>query len=393
MSEVVKTLKYDDYNIYFDSEVNKPLCFCYNFISESKYNKTKKEVFSSIYELGKKIYDTLLINNIQLIISPTLEKRINDRYIYDDIEIFSNLENIIMTTEIKDIILEYFKINGAPNFLYNPRYINKTLKSKLNILFGNNSNGMTDVYDNFNNYQIELIPLVNIALVIYFTYTIKNKIASTSTKRLDSLLRPFPALIDLYKKNYIMKFVITDEETANNEQVLKKIIDYFKILIYYFQLYIKKEIEITNNTEITFPETITIPTSDKKWIDFNFLTTEYISLNPFLTAVEYLLQVLSVKNNTITSYLCERCGNIMNNNNYLCYDCKTTLYCEMLAKYERQNKTEKHQALLEEKENYDNDNNTYTPLIIKIFKDRNYHTTYDNIPKNKDRKRNLKNKR
>ncbi len=389
MNDVLKTLKYNKYFIHFDLKNNQPILTCINYISVNEKKQNKENIFASINDLGRNIYKNIP-NNVHFNISLILEKTLKNKREYNNKEIFSNLNELILLPNIKKVLIEWFNENGIPNFFYSENYINKSTKinstkensdleylniENLNILFGTNSYNVTDFYksiDYFYRYDINLLPLVNLALIVYFAYTLKNRIANVRTDRLNQLLKPFPYLLNEYENKYIKKLYLTDSEKEAKLELLETINNYFKLLIYYFQKYLNEEIEITNNTEIIFPENINIPTSEAPWKELTFMTTRYVSLNPFLTAFEYLLQILPIKKSIMRDYSCEECDKMIAHNQHLCYDCKMKLYDEVINKCKKQKNEDKQKKYKAERNNLLEDEKAYTPLIEKIHYDRKY---------------------
>ena len=82
------------------------------------------------------------------------------------------------------------------------------------------------------------------------------------------------------------------------------------------------------------------------------------------------------------SYCCEECNEIIRYKQHLCYDCKIKLYNEVLSKYKKNNKTIKYKDIKDEYENLLEDINAYTPLIEKIYNDRQYQKSRYNKVKN-----------
>lgn len=389
MNDVLKTLKYNKYFIQFDLKNNQPILTCINYISVNEKKQSKENILASINELGRNIYKNIP-NNVNFNISLILEKTLKNKREYNNKEIFSNLNELILLPNIKRVLIEWFNENGIPNFFYSEDYINKSTKinstkensdleylntENLNILSGTNSYYVTDFYksiDYFYRYDINLLPLVNLALIVYFAYTLKSRIANVRTDRLNQLLKPFPYLLNEYENKYIKKLYLTDSEKEAKLELLETINNYFKLLIYYFQKYLNKEIEITNNTEIIFPENINIPTSEAPWKELTFMTTRYVSLNPFLTAFEYLLQILPIKKSIMKDYSCEECDKMIPHNQHLCYDCKMKLYDEVINKCKKQKNEDKQKKYKAERNNLLEDEKAYTPLIEKIYYDRKY---------------------
>lgn len=387
MDAIIKTLHYEKYTI--KKKNGYLVCHCENLCQHNNISKSKKDIFLSIISLGQQLFDKLnLLDNFY--INENLDNSIRNKtnfeeyyYDYDDVKhysFFMNLEKTLISKDIKNIIIEWFKENGIPNFLYENEnlYLKKEFDFKsINIedfkfhTSSNNSNNFFipqndcfthKTFSYIKKYDFNLIPYINVALITFLIYDIKSKLSSVRTKYLKDAIKPFQYLTEEYKNN---EYVYSSEIglTINN---------YLKNLIYYFQIYISLSININNKEEITYPKDIKFPEfkSDIPWIDLNFFTTQYISLNPFLTAFEYLLQTLS-KNQIIESTsFCEECGNILNTNQHLCFDCKERLYIQLKQKYQKLNKTEKLKLLENEYELLKANPDIHTPIIEKIYYDR-----------------------
>ena len=385
MDAIIKTLNYETYTI--KKKNGYLVCQCENLCGLNNISKSKKDIFLSIISLGQQLFnklnslDDFYINEN---IDNAIRNKIDFEEYYDDIKkynFFMGLEKHLTNKDIKNIIIDWFKENGIPNFNYENKnlYLEEELELELksikieNYKFLSSPNFSNNVFIPQNDYYTErffsftkrydfdIIPYINIALITFLIYDIKSKLSSVRTKYLKDVIQPFQYLIEEYEKT---DYVYTSEIglTINN---------YLKNLIYYFQIYIHLSIYITNKEEITFPKDIKFPEfkSDIPWVDLKFFTTQYISLNPFLTAFEYLLQTLS-KNQIIESTsFCEECGNMLTTNQHLCFDCKEKLYIQLKQKYQRLNKIEKLKLLENEYELLKENPDTHTPIIEKIYYD------------------------
>ena len=396
MDSIIKTLQYETYTI---KEKNGYLvCHCEHLLGNINISKSKKDIFLSIISLGQKLFNQLNLLD-DFYINKRLDNAIRNKtdfeeyyYDYDDdikeYNFFMGLKKILKNKDIKKIIVDWFKENGIPNFRYEDKNLyleektetikisdcksfsafnldpNFLKKSSINVFYPQNAIYFKRFFSYLKRYDFNIIPYINIALLTFLIYDIKSKLSSVRTKYLKDVIQPFQYLKEEYKK---ADFVYSSKIglTINN---------YLKNLIYYFQIYIRLTIHITNKEEITFPDNIKFPEfkSDIPWIDFNFFTTQYISLNPFLTAFEYLLQTLS-KNQIIESVsFCEECGNRLTNNQHLCFNCKEKLYIQIKQKYQRLNKLEKLKLIENEYELLKANPDTHTPIIEKIYYDRIY---------------------
>ena len=387
MTAILKTLQYEKYTI--KKKNGYLVCHCENLCQYNNISKSKKDIFLSIISLGQQLFNKLNLLN-DFYINENLNNAIKNKtnfeeyyYDYDDVKhyyFFMNLERNLTNNDIKNIIIEWFKENGIPNFIYenNNLYLKEDIKinniedykifssssTPNNFYISQNDYFTKKFFVRTKKYDFDIIPYINIALITYLIYDIKLKLSSVRTKYLKDVIKPFQYLTEVYKKN----------EYVYSSEIGLAINNYLKNLIYYFQIYISLSIDINNKEEITYPEDIKFPEfkSDIPWIDLNFFTTQYISLNPFLTAFEYLLQTLS-KNQTIefTSF-CEECDNILKTNQHLCFDCKEKLYIQLKQKYQRLNKTEKLKMLENEYESLKTNPDIHTPIIEKIYNDRIY---------------------
>jgi len=379
----MRTCHFEEYNIFYSEELNQTICRCSYYTGFNEKKKSKKDIFNSIYNLGKEIYQIIKKENLSLEISYNLKIMFDEHNIQDNI--FTDLDKILLNKKIKSLILEWFYTNGIPNYMYNKDILNcyedfedneeekndfsfilRELKGDEGIITSKNSVFMSAVSSYLRklsklDYIIKIKPLINISLFIYFIFCIKNKITSNKISNLETLLKPFPELIEKYNMNFF--------ETSD----LKEILKYLKNLIIYLQLYIKENNLVNNITELTVSNDISISKNEKYWNDFNFISTKYISLNPFLTAYEYFLQLVSIKNSEVTNYFCEECNSLLDKKQHLCYQCKLKYYDIYIEKDIKLGKTQKAEKFKKEREELTNNHNIPTPLVENRYQDNKNH--------------------
>lgn len=405
---ILNTIKYKTYFLHLDLKSNRLICTAYKYDGDFKLPKSKNDILKSVKDLGREVFNK---TRETLVIYDEIDETITQDNNFDDINIvfFKRLEQIILENyEVKKIISTWFKNNGIPNFFYNfslpnliddykinyneiNEIINKQIiedkKFNNSIIYPINSSGMSNVvtnvvnylepfYKKLNKYDFDVIPLLNIAIFTYLTFSIRNVLGTGRTSQLKKYLQPFPYLYQKYKD---MNFIYTTEFG-------RTITNYLKKALIYITQYVKRNIEVNNQKEIDFSDTIDLPQNEDEadWTDFYFLREIYMCNNPFLTAFEYLMQICTTTLPLSYKYQCKECGRELTKKQNLCYDCKINYLKITINEFRSKNKNTK--ILEEELNGLKKDKNSPTPKIEKLYYDKNYHRENDKKKKKINKK-------
>lgn len=436
---LLNTYKCDNVKIIFDENnsvvlqhnnpKNKDFIFLENSIIYDKdvFNKKeyifipKKEMFVKVFNLGKFINDN--IENITI-----SELFLNSDEIENDI--FNICDKILNNDLIKEKIENFFIEYGIPELFGKEKEFNykqykqdiiENTSININELSKRNSNGKTlvvsrgssnellylnmfkqDLDKNFEeNNTFNILPYINLSLIIYYIYNIKDVIANVKTRHLYKAIKFSTYLEHQYLiKCYVDKEIDeTDLKTGKNitKKVFKYDNDFIRVVNEYTKKLIAKTNDYTQNTfyiinseKILFADS-QLPNSKKNInpYTFDFYKTIYVMSNPFLTAYEYMLNILPAHQKIPPIFFCDNCHQVLGKKELLCSVCKDDLYTLYIDKYSNSNSESKQKLLKSITEEYNNwkKHSDSTTIIENLYKDKRNHEKYDNSIKGKKYKR------
>lgn len=366
-SIIKETIMYDKYYIHWSYKSNKIICDCHNGIIAEKVNISKEKIYNSIKKLGSDIY-TLLKKD--LLFSKELEIEIDENIFESDTNLFDNIDLLILNSyEVKTVIYQWLKENGIPSFNVNSIInLEFSYKEKGNIFYAENSNSMSNASKNIiyltslDKYELNIIPLISVAILIYLISYIKDIISTARPSFLKKALPIFPCL---YKKYEEANFVYTKEISRN-------IITYMQKIIICMQYYIKNNFYTTDYSEIKITDNIELPKSKKDipWVDFNFITQQYHSVNMFFTAFNYMINLFSNNNRLEKIYYCKECNTQLLKKQNLCLNCKIRFGESLILNKYKEDTKEK---IKDEMKDLTEKNIDTAPTLEKIYYDRWIH--------------------
>ena len=354
---------------------------------------SKKDIFNRVFNLGKIINDNL--SAIEL--TDNFVSFIEDDNYFTDNSIFKNIKELVFNNEeIKNNILSFFYEYGIMEWYGKPKVFDyevyKLKKEKYTnkpfvIQEGINEKMYLDIFlgnIDLNVFSINIIAYINLSLLIYYIYTIKDVISNVKTKHLLNAIKIFPYLKDKY---YEMCFIDKETEEGNidcntitkkafqyNKEYALEVNNYLKLLIIKTTKYVSNSINILNENKILFnEETLPVNKSEINSYNYSFFTNMYIISNPFLTAYEYLLQILPNQQGIPPFYTCDNCNSVLEYKSLLCLNCKKDIVKNAETKY-LQTKKDKDKQLYKELKNElaSNLEDKYapTPRINKNYREK-----------------------
>lgn len=358
---------------------------------------TKKNIFQKVFNLGKFLYNN--IDKIKLTENFILYLE-NDTDL-TDIDFFNIKNAIIKNKKIQKEIISFCNDLGIPEWygnakpLYNKIFTvsnNKIFHTKDNafVLITNGSKNVEDFWlktfisQQKEHYSFNILPYLNLSLLIYCIYNIKDILSNVKTKHLLNAIKIFPYLEQKYYemcfKDYELKVLdvngnpIKTNKFFYNREYIDEVNKYTKLLLLKTIEYVKTNFQILNEEKIIFDD-FNLPYEEfmKNPYNFNFLKNIYVVSNPILSAFEYLLRILPNYQNVPPIHFCDNCREILDYKTLLCLSCKKDIVEAAERKYYKSTK-EKDIILVknlkDEYEKVKNDKYLSTPKIDKIYRDK-----------------------
>lgn len=396
----LNTYKCESYNINYQNdeliiEAINPIPEKLKTIEQNDTSSfiSKKDIFNRIFKLGKQIND--ILKDIEL--TDNFISFVEDETNYIDNKIFNKLDELIYNNkEIKDTIINFFNDYGimewygkSKPFDYELYKLKKDreLSNTFVVQEGINESIYLDYFSgniDLTTYSMNIIPYINLSLLIYYIYNMKDVISNVKTKNLLNAIKIFPYLKDKY---YEMCFIDKETNEANidgnvitkkafqyNKKYALEVNNYLKLLVIKTTKYISNNIFILNDNKILFnEENIPVDKTEINTYNYSFFTNLYIMSNPFLTAYEYLLQILPNQQGVPPFYTCDNCNSVLEYKSLLCINCKKDIVENAKVKY-LETKKDKDKKLYKEleKEFFEVSKDKYspTPRINKNYKEK-----------------------
>lgn len=387
------TLDYDKYTINVNKSLfGDPLCLGTTLkdIKKSLKKCNINECYNQLKELGKEYYKN---SGEKIEISPHIDNLI-----------FNNIEHVE-----NESIIETFSINFDNNLYTNISYSNNDLLISWLHKYGVQT-VQNNVYEDFrkldnidintpkaedlkylitykNKFEFEILPIINLALSIYFITLInstlnmllnsKNK--SYSYCKLDNFLAPFPHLSEYYgDKCFIEQSVLNDYDNETGTRYICQFDDKFMNILtnYLLKLYVILNTYL-NIIELPYREmlvTHTMPLVSNKLSDYkntSFIKHEEIYHN--------ILEICCYKlSDKVINFLpkCKKCGELISYNKYLCAKHLIEYGENKIKTYKGKNIKDMEKIKIEI-ENLKIDNNYPVPTIIKYYSKDLANKNYD----------------
>lgn len=374
---------------------------------------TKKSVFQKVFKLGSFLYNN--IDEIKL--SENFILYLENDDILIDSDFFNIKKYIIGDKEIQKEIISFWNDFGIPEWygnakpVYNPIYIiqnEKTLNTKdkgfMIITYGNKD--IEDYWLQYfiiqqeEHYSFNILPYLNLSLLIFCIYNIKDILSNVKTKHLLKSIKLFPYLEKKYYDMCFKDFEINAKDVNDNhlktnkffynKEYIDEVNKYTKLLLLKTIEYTKKNFHILNEEKIIFDD-FNLPYEElmKNPYNFSFLKNIYIMSNPVLSAFEYLLKILPNYQSVPPIHFCDNCREVLDYKTLLCLSCKKDIVENAERKYYTSKKDKDIILVKTLKTEYENaleDKYLPTPKIDKIYRDKENSKKYYYSGGNKKKK-------
>ena len=330
---VLLTLDYEKYAVN-KFIYNDPICLGTSLkdIRKSLKKCNIDECYSLLKELGKEYYknsdekieisshiDNLIFNNIEYSGNDSIIELFSKNF---DTNLYTNIS---FTTN--DLLISWLNKYGVQSVIFN---VYNDIK-KLDDIDINNieTENLKYLIKYKNKYEFEILPIINLALSIYFitlinstlNSLINSKNKSYSYNKLDDLLAPFPSLYQYYQENCIVEQEIfkdykDETDTRYFYQFDGKFINILTNYLLKLYVIIKTYLDMIElpprENKITHTMPI-IPNKLSNYKNTNFIKQKEIYHN--------ILQICCYKlSDKVINFLpkCIKCGEPIIYNKYLC---------------------------------------------------------------------------